>query len=202
MEKLEHDKELKRRRQEEIKRAAREREEMRRLEEEQKRRIAAGKGSGLQTESGEDYAQDESNLINVKAQSINNAEVNFAGVRGKLTKPVRGEVVTSYGQELSKGVTSKGMVIKTRPSAQVIAPYDGSVIFAGPFKGYGNLIIIEHGEDYMSLLAGLSAIDAQIGQMVLAGEPVGTMPDTDTAKLYIEIRKNRKPVNPAPWFAR
>lgn len=54
----------------------------------------------------------------------------------------------------------------------------------------------------MSLLAGLSAIDSQIGQMVLAGEPVGTMPDADTAKLYIEIRKNRKPVNPAPWFAR
>ena len=201
MEKLEHDKELKRRRQEEIKRAAREREELRRLEEEQKRRMSTGKSSGLQTETGEIYGDSESDLINIKAQSINNGEINFAGVRGKLTKPARGQVVTSYGQELSKGVTSKGMVIKTRPSAQVIAPYDGSVIFAGPFKGYGNLIIIEHGENYMSLLAGLNAVEAQMGQMVLAGEPIGVMPDTDMAKLYIEIRKNRKPVNPAPWFA-
>ncbi len=206
MEKLEHDKEIKRRRAEEIKRAAKERAEQKRLEAEQKRRLEQGKGSGLRMEDGSLYEESSSSsdmetvdLINIKPQSIKES-VNFARAKGSLIRPVRGEVVTSYGQELSRGVTSKGLVIKTRGSAQVISPYDGSVIFSGPFKGYGNLIIIEHGNDYVSLLAGMGSVDTQIGQMVLAGEPVGTMPDGDSAKLYVEIRKNQKPVNPAPWF--
>lgn len=75
------------------------------------------------------------------------------------------------------------MIIKTRNQAQVIAPFDGSVIFAGPFRGYGNLIIIEHGQGYLSLLAGLETIDAELGQMLLAGEPVGQMPESGEAKL-------------------
>ena len=102
---------------------------------------------------------------------------------------------------ISNGVTSKGIVYKTRPKAQVIAPYDGTVIFSGPFKGYGNLIIVEHGDGYLSLLAGLGDIDCELGQMLLTGEPVGTMPDTAGAKLYVEIRKDRQPINPAPWIA-
>ena len=84
--------------------------------------------------------------------------------------------------------------------AQVIAPYDGSVVFSGPFKGYGNLIIIEHGKGYVSLLAGLSSTDTQIGQNLLAGEPVGIMPDNNSAKLYMEIRKDQNPINPEPWL--
>ena len=125
----------------------------------------------------------------------------FAKAKGSLSRPVRGTVITEYGQMLSKGVTSKGIVYKTRPEAQVIAPYDGTVIFSGPFKGYGNIIIVEHGDGYLSLLAGLGVIDCEPGQMLLAGEPVGTMPDSSNAKLYVEIRKDRHPINPAPWFA-
>lgn len=206
MEKLEHDKEIKRRREEEIRRAARERaaEEQRRLEEEQKRRIAAAReGTGLA--AGEEFAPSDDemenvDLININPESIKRNSLNFAGAKGRLTRPARGQIVTAYGQELSKGVTSKGIVFKTRGSAQIIAPYDGSVIFSGPFKGYGNLIIIDHGQGYVSLLAGMRSVDAEIGQMVLAGEPVGIMPDTDSAKLYMEIRKNQRPVNPAPWL--
>ncbi len=125
----------------------------------------------------------------------------FAQAKGSLPKPVRGTVMTEYGQMISKGVTSKGIVYKTRPNAQVIAPYDGTVIFSGPFKGYGNIIIVEHGDGYLSLLAGLGNIDCELGQMLLAGEPVGTMPDDKSAKLYLEIRKDRHPINPAPWIA-
>ena len=125
----------------------------------------------------------------------------FAKAKGSLSRPVRGTVITEYGQMLSKGVTSKGIVYKTRPEAQVIAPYDGTVIFSGPFKGYGNIIIVEHGDGYLSLLAGLGVIDCEPGQMLLAGEPVGTMPDSSNAKLYVEIRKDRHPINPAPWIA-
>ncbi len=125
----------------------------------------------------------------------------FAQAKGTLSRPVSGSVVTEYGQMISKGVTSKGIVYKTRPQAQVIAPYDGTVIFSGPFKGYGNIIIVEHGDGYLSLLAGLGDIDCELGQMLLAGEPIGTMPNDSNTKLYLEIRKDRHPINPAPWMA-
>ncbi len=125
----------------------------------------------------------------------------FARAKGTLSRPVRGNVITEYGQMISKGVTAKGITYKTRPNAQVISPYDGIVSFSGPFKGYGNIIIVEHGDGYLSLLAGLGSIDCELGQMLLAGEPVGTMPDNNNAKLYIEIRKDRHPINPAPWIA-
>lgn len=139
-------------------------------------------------------------MINPTAGATNGKGADFASARGKLVNPARGTVITAYGQELSKGVTSKGMVMQTRQAAQVIAPYDGSVVFSGPFKGYGNLIIIDHGKGYMSLLAGMASVEAETGQMVLAGEPVGIMPEDGLAKLYIEIRKDKLPVNPAPWF--
>lgn len=125
----------------------------------------------------------------------------FAQAKGSLSRPVRGNVVTEYGQVISKGVTAKGITYKTRSQAQVISPYDGTVIFSGPFKGYGNIIIVEHGDGYLSLLAGLGNIDCEVGQMLLAGEPVGTMPESDNAKLYMEIRKDRHPINPTPWIA-
>lgn len=125
----------------------------------------------------------------------------FAMAKGSLTRPCSGPIITEYGQTMSKGVSSKGIVYKTRSEAQVIAPYDGTVIFSGPFKGYGNIIIVEHGDGYLSLLAGLGQIDCEVGQMLLAGEPVGTMPNGSDTKLYVEIRKDRHPINPKPWIA-
>lgn len=125
----------------------------------------------------------------------------FAKAKGHLTKPVSGIKVTDYGQMISKGVTSKGIAYKTRSKAQVTALFDGTVIFSGPFKGYGNIIIVEHGDGYLSLLAGLGSIDCDVGQMLLAGEPVGTMPEGNNTKLYVEIRKDRHPINPSPWIA-
>ncbi len=126
---------------------------------------------------------------------------NFAQAKGRLQKPVSGVKVTEYGQLISKGVTSKGIVYRTRSQAQVTALFDGTVIFSGPFKGYGNIIIVEHGGGYLSLLAGLGNIDCDVGQKLLAGEPVGTMPKGDNSKLYVEIRKDRHPINPTPWIA-
>lgn len=140
---------------------------------------------------------DSKTYASAKKQVQNN---RFAQAKGTLALPVKGNITTEYGQMISKGITSKGITYKTRPNAQVISPYDGIVSFSGPFKGYGNIIIIEHGDGYLSLLAGLGSIDCELGQMLLAGEPVGTMP-SDNSKLYIEIRKDRHPINPAPWFA-
>lgn len=128
--------------------------------------------------------------------------VNFAKAKGKLSRPARGPIITTFHQELSKGVQSNGIDIKTAAKAQVIAPYDGTVIFSGPFKNFDNLIILDHGDGYTSLLSGMKENNTQVGQMLLAGEPVGTMPSSDTAKLHMEIRKNNHPLNPNEWIAK
>ena len=91
--------------------------------------------------------------------------------------------------------------MQTRSNAQVISPFDGTVLFADEFKGYGKLIIIEHGDGYHSLLSGLNQIDCTVGQNVLTGEPVGRMSANTSDKLYMEFRQNGQPVNPERWFA-
>lgn len=139
-------------------------------------------------------------LIKSNSEVITEIGKNFIKAKGQLPMPARGNIVTAFGEEQNKGVVSKGIIIKTRNMAQVTAPFDGSVIFAGPFRGYGNLIIIEHGKGYLSLLAGLESIDCDLGQMLLAGEPVGQMPDSREAKLYVELRYNNQPINPLLWM--
>jgi septal ring factor EnvC (AmiA/AmiB activator) len=127
----------------------------------------------------------------------------IAKLRGTLPFPVVGRVVGRYGEESDSGLISKGITIETRPGAQVVAPHEGRVAFAGPFRGYGQLLIIEHGEAYHSLMAGFDRIDAVIGQLVFGGEPVGVMgyPDDGKPNLYLELRRNNRPVDPLPWFA-
>ncbi|MFN3869063.1 MAG: murein hydrolase activator EnvC family protein, partial [Hyphomicrobiaceae bacterium] len=112
---------------------------------------------------------------------------------------------------------SKGMVIETRNNAQVTSPCDGWIVFAGEFRSYGQLLIINGGGGYHVLLAGLSRIDVEPGQFVLAAEPVGTMGGSGPAAggtvavrdarnegsapvLYIEFRKDGRPIDPSPWW--
>jgi murein hydrolase activator len=123
--------------------------------------------------------------------------------RGMLPFPAMGRIVGRYGQMTETGMSRKGIVIHTRPDAQVVAPYDGRVVFAGPFRGYGQLLIIEHGEGYHSLVAGMARIDGVIGQSVLAGQPVGVMGSQKGGKpaLYVELRRKGRPINPLPWLA-
>jgi septal ring factor EnvC (AmiA/AmiB activator) len=121
---------------------------------------------------------------------------------GGLLAPVRGNVALGFGGARGDGETSQGLVLSTRPSAQVVAPYDGKVAYAGLFRRYGLILIIEHDGRYHSLLAGLDRIDAVVGQWVLAGEPVGVMSSRDgrNPELYLELRRAGKPVNPLPWI--
>jgi septal ring factor EnvC (AmiA/AmiB activator) len=125
----------------------------------------------------------------------------FAKSKGSLPLPARGHVIQRYGDTTIGGGSAKGITMETRKSAQVVAPFDGNVLFAGYFKDYGNLIILEHGEGYYTLLAGLTRIDCSVGQSVLTGEPVGVMSSQKTEKLYIEFRQNGQAINPSGWFA-
>ena len=178
------------------------RQEKLRRQEEERRRLAELKAEARRAaeETKKLEEKQRADLIKFKPEVINEVGENFVKAKGHLLRPARGPVVTAYGEQMSKGVTSKGIIIKTRSQAQVISPYDGTVIFAGPFRGYGNLIIIEHGQGYLSLLAGLEEVDCELGQMLLAGEPVGQMPESGDARLYVELRKDNHPVNPLTWI--
>jgi len=132
----------------------------------------------------------------------------FSTVRGTLPLPAKGKIVTLYGQDGGNGVPEKGVVIATRAHAEVVAPYDGRIVFAGRFRHYGQLLIISHGEGYHTLLAGMSRIDGVVGQWVLAGEPLGQMGNGSSdglpgsqPRLYVELRKQGQPINPLPWLA-
>jgi len=124
----------------------------------------------------------------------------FAQGQGAMPMPVRGRLVTRFGEHDDVGTESQGISILARAGAQVVAPYDGTVAFAGPFRGYGLLLIIEHTDGYHSLLAGMQRIDSRVGQTVRAGEPVGVMGSGEPA-LYIELRRAGRPINPLPWMA-
>ena len=121
-----------------------------------------------------------------------------------LIMPVRGQLVLAYGQRaIGADSVSKGISIQTRTQAQVVAPYDGQIVYAGEFRGYGQILIIEHGGRYHTLLAGLERIDAGAGQWILAGEPIGVMGSSQEQfpELYLELRHAGQPVNPLPWLA-
>ncbi|WP_119167151.1 murein hydrolase activator EnvC family protein [Algihabitans albus] len=131
----------------------------------------------------------------------------FPDVQSSLRLPVAGHVAVNFGEELAGGIDARarGIYMESRPRAQVVAPFDGQVAFAGPFRRYGLLLIIEHDGRYHSLLSGLERIDAVVGQWVLAGEPIGMMGGQDgsvgASRLYYELRRDSQPINPLPWLA-
>ena len=128
----------------------------------------------------------------------------FALARGSLLYPVAGRTSGQYGESVRRGMTRKGLIIETRASAQVVAPYGGKVVFAGNFRGYGQLLIIDHGEGYHTLLSGMKRIDGVMGQYLRLGEPIGVMGNlgANRPKLYVELRRNNQPINPKPWLIR
>ncbi len=116
--------------------------------------------------------------------------------------PVRGRIVENWGQAQPGGQIARGLTIEPREAASLVAPADGTVAFAGTFRGYGQILILEHGGGYHSILAQLSRIDAAVGQTVTAGEPVGRagIDDRGMPVLYLELRRNGQPVDPTPWL--
>jgi septal ring factor EnvC (AmiA/AmiB activator) len=120
--------------------------------------------------------------------------------------------VRDYGASDGLGGTEKGISVATRAGAQVTSPCDGWVVYAGPFRSFGQLLILNAGGGYHVLLAGMERISVDLGQFVLTGEPVAVMgggaPAAATAPtgrskpvLYVEFRKDGTPVDPGPWWA-
>jgi septal ring factor EnvC (AmiA/AmiB activator) len=139
--------------------------------------------------------------------------VHFADAKGLLALPVAGERVLGYGDSDGLGGQSQGISLATRPEATVLAPADGWVVYAGPFRSYGQVLILNAGDGYHVVLAGMERIDAALGQFVLGGEPVGAMGATRLASLgdidhtsaqpilYVEFRKDGNAIDSAPWWA-
>jgi murein hydrolase activator len=182
----------------------RQQEEARRREAERQARLAAPPEAKPDDQAGGARTTVEASLPPPPLDDPTKPSVlhSFASARGHLLYPASGELMRRYGENDELGVTSKGLTFETRPAAQVVAPYDGRVLFAGPFKGYGQILIIEHADGYHSLLAGLDRVESPVGQWLVAGEPVGVMPKGATKpRLYLELRHNGQPINPLPWLA-
>ena len=140
-------------------------------------------------------------------------KVAFADAKGLLPLPVAGTETAVFGADDGLGGKTQGISLSTRDGAVVSSPSDGWVVYAGPFRSYGQLLIINAGGGYHVLLAGMERIDVQLGQFVLAGEPVAVMPSRKLASndaaiagttqpaLYIEFRKDGASIDPAPWWA-
>lgn len=141
----------------------------------------------------------------------------FADLRGHMTVPVSGASLKSFGDDDGSGLTLKGIQFSARPRSAVTSPADGWVVYAGTFRSYGKLLIINGGGGYHVVLAGMERINVEIGQFVLAGEPVGEMGEKKVAAastapnadikagqpvLYVEFRKDGSPIDPAPWWVK
>jgi septal ring factor EnvC (AmiA/AmiB activator) len=134
----------------------------------------------------------------------------FEAAKGSLRLPAQGRKVKRFGDTDAAGGTLKGISLQTRGEARITAPADGWVVYAGTFRSYGQLLIINAGGGYHILLAGMSRIDVGLGQFVLAGEPIAVMGNSATPSqaddnsrpvLYVEFRKDGRPVDPDPWWA-
>lgn len=125
---------------------------------------------------------------------------SIARMKGELRPPAVGSILHRFGEALSRNATSKGITLNARGGAKVVAPYDGEVVFSGPFLEYGRMVILRHRDEMHTLLAGLSAIDVNAGEFLLEGEPIGAMGNS-SRELYVEMREHNLPVDPARWIA-
>jgi murein hydrolase activator len=134
--------------------------------------------------------------------------------KGQLAMPVAGDVLKRFGDDNGLGSSLDGMAIATHANVNVISPVAGKVEFAGAFRSYGQLLILNAGEGYLVLLAGMNKISAEIGQSIKAGEPVGVMgagpsnlaflseeKDRTGPVFYVEFRKDNAPIDSTPWWA-
>ncbi len=140
--------------------------------------------------------------------------VAFVDAKGLLPLPVSGTILRGFGHKDGFGGTEKGLLIATRAGAFVASPCDGWVSYAGTYRSYGQLLIVNAGQGYYIILAGMDRINVNVGQFILAGEPVALMGDRPTRTaaalavgaaqptLYVEFRKDGAAIDPGPWWAK
>lgn len=154
----------------------------------------------------------KSGLAALKDPGRLNPAIAFGAAKGMLRLPVNGVKTRDFGTPDGVGSAERGISITARAGAQVTAPCDGWVAYAAPYRSYGQLLILNPGDGYLVLLAGMDHNSVEVGQFVLTGEPIATMgsgPQVASAilngssqpVLYIEFRKDGAPVDPAPWWA-
>lgn len=136
----------------------------------------------------------------------------FSELRNKLAYPAAGSLLRKFGDADGTGHSLQGIMLETNPGALVTAPSDGWIVYAGNFRSYGQMIILNPGDGYHVVLSGMETVSVQTGQFVVAGEPLATMGakrvasaaalalETDRPTLYIEFRKDGKPVDSRPWW--
>lgn len=158
--------------------------------------------------------------------SADDAPPAFSTLKGSLRSPAIGRIIQRFGEDDGSGSMAQGISLSAAPGARVVSPADAEIVFAGPFRSYGNVLIITPGDTFLIVIAGLAEIYAQPGQRLLAGEPIGRLFNTGTGGegtggegtrgpgsgdagngdangqpvLYIEMRKDGAPVDPAPWI--
>ncbi len=127
--------------------------------------------------------------------------LRFSDARGRLIAPAGGRMITRANERGPDGQTRQGVWFENRPGAQVVAPFDGMVVFAGEFQSFDAVLMINTPDGYTLILGGIGLLYASEGQSVLAGEPVGALPDGETARLYFEIRRNSDQAeDPEQWL--
>ena len=152
------------------------------------------------------------NLGALKDPARMSPAIAFASAKGLFAMPVNGVKIREFGGSDGAGGVEKGISLASRAGAQVTTPCDGWVVYAGPFRSYGQLLILNAGGGYHVLIAGMERISVNIGQFVLTGEPVATMGTTSQVAsilaanasqpvLYVEFRKDGTPIDPGPWWA-
>jgi septal ring factor EnvC (AmiA/AmiB activator) len=152
------------------------------------------------------------NLEALKDPARLSPAIAFASAKGLFALPVNGVKIREFGGSDGAGGVEKGISLATRAGAQVTTPCDGWVVYAGPFRSYGQLLILNAGGGYHVLIAGMERISVNIGQFVLTGEPVATMgtasqvasilaTNASQPVLYVEFRKDGTPIDPGPWWA-
>jgi len=131
-------------------------------------------------------------------KKVGGKTVDIKKLKSGLKLPIAGKVIRRFGDKDEFGVVSDGLTLVGAYGAPVVAPQSGRVVFKGPFRGYGKIIILQHAGGYHSFLSGFSRIDADMGQKVEAGEPLGILPSTGKKRphIYFEWRRGAKPINP------
>ncbi len=173
---------------------------------------AAAAAAAAAARAGTEKADPKNTLAALQDPGRLSPAIAFASAKGALRLPLNGIRIREYGMPDGLGGTEKGLSVASRSGAQVTAPADGWVVYAGPFRSYGQLLILNAGGGYHVLLAGMERISVDLGQFVLTGEPVAVMgggPQSAAAVatgssqpiLYIEFRKDGSPVDPSPWWA-